>query len=103
MGDTLDTTGLVVTATYVDNSTKTLETSEYTLSVVDMTTAGSKSVTVTLKEDESITITFNVEVIKVYEHKIDLSGTAKDTTWKVENTKDSKVILLTPQGIQYKP
>ncbi|MBQ6851039.1 MAG: bacterial Ig-like domain-containing protein [Oscillospiraceae bacterium] len=57
VGDTLDTAGLVVTATYSDNTTASV--TDYTLSAVDMSTAGTKTVTITY---EGKTATFNITV-----------------------------------------
>lgn len=61
VGETLDLTGLVVTATYSDGSSA--ETTAYTTSPADGTTldtAGTVTVTATSSEDTSITTTFDV-------------------------------------------
>ena len=57
VGDTFDATGLVVTATYSDGTTAPV--TDYTLSTVDMSTAGTKTVTVTY---EGKTATFEITV-----------------------------------------
>ena len=73
VGETLDTTGLVVTATYNNGTTATV--TGYTLSDVDMSTAGSKTVTVTYKEgDIGKTATF---VVTVNEAPVDELAVAK--------------------------
>ena len=61
MGDTFSAEGLVVTATYSDTTTAAV--TGYTLSEVDMTTAGTKTVTVTYTEgDVTKTATFDITV-----------------------------------------
>lgn len=59
VGDTLDTTGMVVTATYSDGSTDEISEEEYTVSDVEMSTSGTKTVTVTY---EGLTATFDITV-----------------------------------------
>ena len=44
--------GMVVTATYSDDSTKELTSEEYTVSEVNLSTAGVKEITITYKEDD---------------------------------------------------
>jgi len=58
-GESLDTTGLILTATYSDGSTKDI-TAGFTTSSFDSNTAGTKTVTVTY---EGFKATFNVAVI----------------------------------------
>ena len=74
----LKTEGLVVTATKSDDTTIILDSSEYTLGSVDFTTAGSKTVTVTLAEDETVTTSFNVNVTKVYVHTVNMAQESAD-------------------------
>lgn len=57
VGESIDTTGMIVTATYSDGSTTPV--TEYTVSDVDMLTAGTKAVTVTY---EGVTATFDITV-----------------------------------------
>ena len=59
VGAKLDLTGLVVTAHYSDGSERVLKESDYTVSEVDMSTAGKKTVTVTYKE---MVATFTIQV-----------------------------------------
>lgn len=82
-GGTLDTTGLVVTATYSDDSTAELSASDYTVDTTTLSEAAeSKTVTVKLASDASKTATFTVKVLAVYKHEVDLSGDTKnDTDW----------------------
>ncbi|MBR4463036.1 MAG: bacterial Ig-like domain-containing protein [Treponema sp.] len=62
VGDSFNKAGLVVTATYSDNSTADV-TEKCTLSGFDSTTAGDKTITVTYKEGEvEKTVTFTVNV-----------------------------------------
>lgn len=64
VGDTLNTTGLVVKANYTDGSQGYLFESQYTVSPTTLDTAGKEiPVTVTYKESD-ISTTFNVEVTK---------------------------------------
>ncbi|MDR2576303.1 MAG: bacterial Ig-like domain-containing protein [Treponema sp.] len=59
IGESFDSTGLVVTATYDDDSTEVV--TGYTLSGFDSTTAGEKTITVTY---EGKTVTFTVTVVE---------------------------------------
>ncbi len=62
VGEELDTTGMVVTANYSDNSTKEV-TSDVNLSGFDSSTAGDVTVTVSYTEKEiTVSETFNVTV-----------------------------------------
>lgn len=61
IGDTLDTTGMIVTASYSDDTTKDV-TADATVDVTTLNTAGTVSVTVTY---EGKTITFDVNVIDI--------------------------------------
>jgi hypothetical protein len=76
----LKTDGLIVTEKKSDDTIIILykDSSEYTLSSVDFTTAGSKTVTVTLAEDESVTTSFNVNVTKVYVHTVNMAQESAD-------------------------
>ena len=60
VGDTLDTTGLEITAKYTDNTEKVI-TSDLTITGFNSSTAGTKTVTVDYKGK---TATFNVKVVK---------------------------------------
>ena len=63
IGDELDTTGMVVTATYSDDTTKDV-TSDVTLSGFDSTSEGDVTVTVSYTEkDITKTGTFNVTIV----------------------------------------
>lgn len=66
VGDTLDTTGMVVTASYTDESTKEV-TSLVSLSGFDSSTAGEVTVTVSYTEGEkTVTATFTVTIVTTY-------------------------------------
>ena len=68
VGETFDSAGLVVTATYSDGSTKVV--TDYTLSTPDMSTVGEKTITVTYQE---VTTTFKISVNKTLS-SISVSG-----------------------------
>lgn len=68
----LDLTGMVVTATMSDSSTKTV--TGYTTSIPDFTTAGDKTVTVTY-DGKTATFTINVKT------RPDNGGTSTDKSW----------------------
>ena len=98
-GESFDSSGLIVTATYDDGTVQ--ETTNYTLSLPDMSTAGTKTVTVTCG---SQTATFDITVISI--SKIEVTtpptkleyhkGDALDTTGMVISavwTDGSKEVL----------
>ena len=60
IGETLNTAGMVVTATYSDGTTAAVAATDYTLSSFDSSTTGNKEITVTY---EGKTAVFNVTVI----------------------------------------
>lgn len=63
IGDALDLSGMVVTATMSDGTTAAeLGEGEYTVSEFDSSTAGEKTLTVTYAADTSLTVTFKVTV-----------------------------------------
>ena len=66
VGQTLDTSAVKAVATYSDNSVKTINTSSLTVSSVDTSTAGQKTLTVTY-EGKSATLTVNVIGVKAIE------------------------------------
>ena len=61
VNETFSSSGLIVTARYSDGSSRTLSNTEYSLSDPVMSTAGSKTVTVTY---QGKTVNFNIEVIR---------------------------------------
>ncbi len=77
VGDKLDTAGLSLTATYSDNTTKEL-TSGFTVGNVDMTTAGTKQVTVTY-EGKTATFPVTVKTPTIQLDKTTLTLTEGDT------------------------
>ena len=88
-GESFDSSGLVVTATYSDGTVQ--ETTDYTLSSPDMSSVGTKTVTITYDDQ---TATFDIEVIAI--SKIEITtpptkleyhkGDALDTTGLVVST-----------------
>ena len=92
LGEALDTTGLVVTATYDDNGTtktKVLDAAEYTVSEVDMTTEGEKTVTVSYTFN-GITVTdaYTITVTEKPSNDVTVGGS-------VTTTKTKTVYVLT--------
>lgn len=98
-GESFDSSGLIVTATYDDGTVQ--ETTNYTLSLQDMSTAGTKTVTVTCGIQ---TATFDITVISISKievttpptkleyHKgdvLDTTGMVISTVW----TDGSKEVL----------
>ena len=81
-----------VTLTYNDGTTKELTDSEYTVdaSAVDMTTAGTYTVTVTLKEDSSITDSYDVNVVSNEAKNLPYENTLVNghTDFTIESIKD---------------
>ena len=69
VGEQLDTTGLVVTAKYSDGSTE--KVTDYTLSQPDMSTAGTKTITVTY---QGKTATFTIKVNDSTQPAEDVAG-----------------------------
>ena len=73
IGEKLNTAGMVVTATYSDGTTAPV--TEYTLNNPDMSTTGSKTITVTY---QSLTATFTVTVVKTL---VSISVSGQTTTF----------------------
>ena len=68
IGEDFDPTGLVVTATYSDKTTRELAEEDYTLDTAgfDNSSAGEKTITVTYVEDEvTVTASFTVTVVNL--------------------------------------
>lgn len=86
VGDKLDTTGLKLTATYSDKSTKTI-TSGFTCNVSSLTKAGTTKVTVTYGK-KTTTFTVNVsEVLKITAQPVNCSATlGNNVTFTVKAT-----------------
>lgn len=62
IGETLDTTGLVVSAIQDNGDVVRLKSNEYTVSQPDTSSNGAKRVTITLKSDTTVTAWFDVTV-----------------------------------------
>ena len=92
LGEALDTTGLVVTATYNDNGTtktKVLDVAEYTVSEVDMTTEGEKTVTVSYTfNGTTVTDAYTITVTEKPSNDVTVGGS-------VTTTKTKTVYVLT--------
>ena len=105
LDETFDSTGLVVQANYNVGAPKTLSSGEYTLSSVDMTTTGTKTITVTYLENGTTkTTTFTIEVVEEMVDYIPLASIKSTGTQYIDitgyktkpNTKVS-VDLLQPE------
>jgi endonuclease I len=81
VGDTFSSSGLVVTGTYDDSTTKAI--TDYTLSTPDMTSAGTKTITVTYS---GLTTSFNITVNAVELSSIAITTAATTTTYYVGQT-----------------
>ena len=82
IGESFDQTGLTLTATYSDGSTKTV-TGGFTCSGFSSTTAGTKTVTVTY---EGKTTSFTVTVVPPHEHSY-TSAVTKEPTCQAEGVR----------------
>ena len=87
-----------VTLTYNDGTTKELTDSEYTVdaSAVDMTTAGIYTVTVTLKEDSSITATIDINVTTPAKTYVKATSITSGKQYLMVGVKAGKTYLATP-------
>lgn len=72
-GESFDSSGLIVTATYDDGTVQ--ETTNYTLSLPDMSTAGTKTITVTCGTQ---TATFDITVIAITKNEITTPPTKQE-------------------------
>ena len=74
VGDTFSSSGLVVTAHYSDNSNVTLNSGDYTVSEPNMSTAGTKTITVTYSgQTATYQITVNSSGTITYQLEADVS------------------------------
>lgn len=103
IGDSLDTSGLTVTARYTDGTKETLTASEYTLSGFSSTSSGSKNVSVSYG-GKSTTFTATIKtpaVTKIEEtSRYKLTATTdpagQSVSWKSNN---SNVATITSSGV----
>ena len=91
VGDTLDTTGLKLTATYNNGTTQTI-TSGFTCDVSTLSTAGAQTVTVNYGGK---TATFNVNVQDVTLSGIAIASNPTKTSYFVGDTLDTTGLKLT--------
>lgn len=97
IGEKLDISGLVVTAHYEDGSTKTIESGKYSLSEVDMSTTGEKTIIVTYgNKSASFTITVNesAQPLEKTLESISLSGAIKNS-YVVGEELDTSGLVVT--------
>ncbi len=93
-GQTVSLDGLVVTANYSDDTSKTVASGEYTLSpsTIDTSTVGTKTVTVTY---EGKTATFNITVIAKKVESLEVSGNLVKTTYNLGESFDPNGLIFT--------
>ncbi len=89
VGESLDKTGMEITATYSNGSTKNI-TSGFTTSY-DFSTAGTKTVTVTYSGK---TTSFTVEVVNPTIEDLEITAPATKTSYSVGDTIDTKGLTL---------
>jgi uncharacterized repeat protein (TIGR02543 family) len=90
IGDTLDLTGIVVTATYSDSTTETVSVSTANVSGFDSSTAGSKTLTVTY-QGKTATFTVMVKILA----SITITTPPTKTTYNIGDTLDLTGIVVT--------
>ena len=86
-GESFDSSGLVVTATYSDGTVQ--ETTDYTLSSPDMSSAGTKTVTITY---DGQTATFDIEVIAI--SKIEITTLPNKLEYRKNETLDTTGLVV---------
>ncbi len=91
VGDTLNTSGLTLTATYNNGTTKTIS-SGFTCSPTSFTSAGSKTITVTY---EGKTTSFTVNVAEVTVSSIAVKSKPTKTTYYVGDSLNTSGLTLT--------
>lgn len=83
LGDNLDTTGMVVTSSYVDNSGKVisenLKPCDYEITGYDSETTGDKVVVITSTANPEISVSFKVNVFERQPEKIEISEYPRTT------------------------
>ena len=90
----LDPTGLQVTANYSDSTTKDVSNG-VTLSSLDSSSAGTKSITVTLNEKPTVKTTFNVTVVAVELSSIAVTTMPTKTNYYVGDSLSTTGIKIT--------
>lgn len=86
-GESFDSSGLIVTATYSDGTVQ--ETTDYTLSSPDMSSAGTKTVTITYDDQ---TATFDIEVIAI--SKIEITTLPDKLEYRKNETLDTTGLVV---------
>lgn len=86
-GESFDSSGLVVTATYSGGTVQ--ETTDYTLSSPDMSSAGTKTVTITYDEQ---TATFDIEVIAI--SKIEITTLPNKLEYRKNEALDTTGLVV---------
>ncbi|MBQ3006736.1 MAG: leucine-rich repeat protein [Clostridia bacterium] len=91
VGDTLDTTGLVLTANYNNNKTETISEG-FVCTPTTLNTAGTQEITVTYGGK---TTTFNVTVEEVVFTGVEINSNPSRTSYYVGDTLDTSGLTLT--------
>lgn len=90
LGESFTTEGMVVTATYSDGTTALV--TDYTVSEVDMTTEGTKIVTVSYTYNgTTVTTTFDITVTGEDSNEVTLEGSTTTTTTKTVYVRTSSI------------
>ena len=98
LGEELNTTGLVVTASYYDNTTKVV--TNYTISGYDKNTTGDQVITVSYTENNvSKTTTFNVKVLEKKEEKKEDNNEEKSNTGMIIGIVAGSIAIVLAVGI----
>ncbi|WP_046443509.1 bacterial Ig-like domain-containing protein, partial [Christensenella hongkongensis] len=99
VGDTFDAAGLEITAHYTNGGAdKVLTSGEYTLSTPDMSTAGTKTVTVTYEEsgiEKTATFSITVNAPAPVLDSIEVTENPTKTTYTVGDTFDAAGLEIT--------
>lgn len=97
LGDDIDTTGMVVTSSYVDNAGKTvteiLKPCDYTVSGFESQTTGDKTVVITSTANPKVSASFKVNVFERQPQKIQISEYPR-TTYAVGEEFDKSGMIV---------
>ena len=97
LGDDLDTTGMVVTSSYIDNSgkviTENLKPCDYKITGFDSETTGDKVVVITSTANPEVSVNFKVNVFERQPEKIEISEYPR-TTYAVGQEFDKNGMIV---------
>ena len=86
VGETFSAEGLVVEVNYNVGTPRTLSNTEYSLSTVDMSTTGTKTITITYLVDDTMTATFTIEVVEENSSYVALPSITSNGTQYIDIT-----------------